>query len=114
MKAHAQEFDALFALAKQREGFRQYLEALLVPSERNRTLTALVNFEPIEGTQAARVQALQWFLSESTWDATAVNTARLGLLQAEPTTTPDEKCVLVIDEHGDRTWASSTWALAAA
>jgi len=108
LEAYAREFDALFGKRNQREGFRRYLEALLVPSERNKTLTALVNAEPIAGAQEARVQALQWFLSESTWDAAAVNTARLDLLRAEPTTAPDEQGVLVIDEHGDRKWGTKT------
>lgn len=72
------------------------------------TLTALVNAEPIAGAQEARVQALQWFLSESTWDAAAVNTRRLDLLRAEPLTAPDDRGVLVIDEHGDRKWGTET------
>jgi len=108
LEAYAQEFDALFGKRNQREGFRQYLGALLVPAERNKTLTALVNAEPIVGAQEARVQALQWFLSESTWDAAAVNTRRLALLRAEPLTAPDEQGVLVIDEHGDRKWGTKT------
>ena len=108
LEEYAQQFDSLFGKRNQREGCRQYLEALLVPSERNKTLTALVNAEPIEGAQEARVQALQWFLSESTWDAAAVNTRRLALLRAEPLTAPDEHGVLVIDEHGDRKWGTKT------
>jgi SRSO17 transposase len=108
LEASAREFDPLFGKRNQREGFRQYLEALLVPSERNKTLTALVNAEPIEGAQEARVQALQWFLSESTWDAAAGNARRLALLRAEPLTAPDEHGVLVIDEHGDRKWGTKT------
>ena len=108
LEEYAQQFDSLFGKRNQREGFRQYLEALLVPSERNKTLTALVNAEPIEGAQEARVPALQWFLSESTWDAAAVNTRRLALLRAAPLTAPDEHGVLVIDEHGDRKWGTKT------
>ena len=68
----------------------------------------MVNAEPIDGAQGARAQALQWFLSESTWDAKAVNGARLALLRAEPMTAPDERGVLVIDEHGDRKWGAKT------
>jgi SRSO17 transposase len=108
LEAYAQQFDALFGKRSQREGFRQYLEALLVPAERNKTLTALVNAEPIAGAQEARVQALQWFLSESTWDAATVNSKRLDLLRAEPLTAPDEQGVLVLDEHGDRKWGTKT------
>lgn len=108
LEAFAQQFDPLFGKRNQREGFRRYLEALLVPAERNKTLTALVNAEPIVGAQAARVQALQWFLSESTWDAASVNSKRLDLLRAEPLTAPDDGGVLVIDEHGDRKWGTKT------
>ena len=108
LEAYAQEFDPLFGKRNQREGWRQYLEALLVPAERHKTLTALVNAEPIEGAQEARVQALQWFLSESSWDAAVVNSRRLDLLRAAPLTAPDEQGVLVIDEHGDRKWGNKT------
>jgi SRSO17 transposase len=108
LEAFAQQFDSVLGKANQRAGFRRYLEGLLAPSERNKTLTALANAEPIVGAQAARVQALQWFLSESTWDAAAVNARRLALLRAEPLTAPDEGGVLVVDEHGDRKWGAKT------
>jgi hypothetical protein len=55
-----------------------------------------------------RAQTLQWFLSESTWDADAVNARRLALLRADPATAPDGRGVLVIDEHGDRKWGRKT------
>jgi SRSO17 transposase len=106
--APLEEFGALFGKRNQREGLRQYLGALLVPSKRNKTLTALVNAEPIVVAQEARVQESQWFLSESTWGAAAVNTRRLALLRAEPLTAPDEQGVLVIGEHGDRKWDAKT------
>jgi hypothetical protein len=61
LEEYARQYDPLFGKRNQREGLRQYLEALLIPAERNKTLTALVNAEPIEGAQEARVQALQWF-----------------------------------------------------
>jgi SRSO17 transposase len=65
-------------------------------------LTALVGTEPIVGAQDAAVQRLQSFVSESTWEATAVNQRRLELLQADPHTTTHEEGVLVIDDTGDR------------
>lgn len=34
-----------------RPAFRRYLERLLLPAERNKTLTALVNTEPVAGAQ---------------------------------------------------------------
>lgn len=108
LEAYAQRFDALFGKGNQRDGFRRCLEGLLLPAERNKTLTALANAEPIVGAQEARVQSLQWFLSESTWDAQAVNAKRLELVRADPATAPDERGVLVIDEHGDRKWGTQT------
>lgn len=62
-------FDPLFSKRHQRDAFRQYLTNLLLPTERNKTLTALTNTEPVIDAQHSRVQKLQWFLSESTWDA---------------------------------------------
>lgn len=101
-------FDDLFGARAQRHGFRRYLEGLLLPAERNKTLTALANTEPVTGAQRKEAQSLQWFLSESRWDPREVNERRLKLLSEEPTTAPDEKGVLVIDEHGDRKWGKRT------
>ena len=108
LEAYAAEFDELFGQRSQREGFRRYLEGLLLPAERNKTLTALANTEPVAGASHPRAQGLQWFLSESTWDPAAVNARRLALLQADPSTAPDAQGVLVIDEHGDRKWGKHT------
>ncbi len=108
LEEYSRQFDELFCLRNQREGFRRYLEGLLLPVERNKTLTVLANTEPVVGAQHARAQGLQWFLSESTWDPKAVNTRRLELLRADPITAPTEDGVLVIDEHGDRKWGKHT------
>jgi len=67
LEDYAVHFDVLFSQANQRHAFRQYLEGLLIPAERNKTLTALANVEPILGAQSPEAQSLQWFLSESTW-----------------------------------------------
>jgi SRSO17 transposase len=103
-------FDDLFRARAQRHGFRRYLEGLLLPAERNKTLTALVNTEPVVGAQRKEAQSLQWFLSESRWDPTKVNARRLELLREAPRTTAptEEDGVLVIDEHGDRKWGKKT------
>jgi SRSO17 transposase len=77
---YCQQFDPLFTQRNQRDGFRRYLEGVLLPAERNKTLTALANTEPVVGAQHPRAQSLQWFLSESTWDPVAVNEQRLALL----------------------------------
>jgi hypothetical protein len=102
LEPFAQHFDPLFPKRSQRQAFRDYLAGLLLPAERNKTLTALANTEPIVGAQAAPAQRLQWFLSASTWDADAVNACRLATLRALPATAPDGDGALVIDETGDR------------
>ena len=39
LEGYAENFDELFNARAQREGFRRYLEGLLLPAERNKTLT---------------------------------------------------------------------------
>jgi hypothetical protein len=51
LEDYARSFDDLFGARAQREGFRRYLEGLLLPAERNKTLTALANTEPVVGAQ---------------------------------------------------------------
>lgn len=51
---------------------------------------------------------MQWFLSESGWEQEEVNERRLELLLEDPASTPDEKGVLIIDEHGGRKWGKHT------
>jgi hypothetical protein len=102
VEAYAANVDELFASVAQRRGFRHRLAGLLVPRERNKTLTALAGAEPVVGASGAAVQRLQFFLSESTWDAEAVNTRRLALLAADVATAPHERGVLVVDDSGDR------------
>jgi SRSO17 transposase len=108
LEDYAETFDDLFGARAQREGFRRYLEGLLLPAERNKTLTALANAEPVLGAQRKEAQSLQWFLSESGWDPQEVNERRLELLFGVAVTAPDENGVLVIDEHGDRKWGKKT------
>jgi DDE superfamily endonuclease len=108
LEDYCARFDDLFGARAQREGFRRYLEGLLLPAERNKTLTALANTEPVAGAQRKEAQSLQWFLSESGWAPKQVNEHRLELLLEESATAPDEKGVLVIDEHGDRKWGKHT------
>jgi hypothetical protein len=65
LEDYAQRFDALFSSLAQRRGLRDYLQGLLLPRDRNKTLTGLAGAEPITGAQHREVQRLQWFLSES-------------------------------------------------
>lgn len=102
LEEYAAQFDYLFNNLAQRQGFRTYMQGLLLPRDRNKTLTGLVGTEPVVGAQAAPVQQLQFFISESTWDDEKVNGRRVELLLAEPATAPHEDGVLVIDDTGDR------------
>jgi hypothetical protein len=102
LEAYAQGFDDLFGQYAQRRSFREYLLGLLLPRDRNKTLTALVGTEPGIDAQAAAVQRLQSFVTESPWSATAVNERRLELLQADAQTTTHEGGVLILDDTGDR------------
>jgi SRSO17 transposase len=108
LEDYAQQFDPLLSSLAQRRGLRDYLQGLLLPRDRNKTLTALADAEPITGAQHRQVQRLQWFLSESSWDHEAVNQQRIALLQADPATAPHGQGVLVIDDTGDRKDGSAT------
>ena len=66
----------------------RYLQGLLLARDRNKTLTALADAEPIIGAQHREVQRLQWFLTESSWDHEAVNQRRIELLCADSATAP--------------------------
>src|SRR5437899_236663 len=102
LEKYAEHFDPVLSKSNQREGFRHYLEGLLLPSERRKTLTGLVNTEPVAGAHLPRAQKLQWFLSESNWDERKVQAERLRLLRQDEITAPNAHGVLVIDETGDR------------
>jgi hypothetical protein len=94
LEEYAARFDDLFGLLAQRRAFRVYLQGLLAPRERNKTLTALAGAEPVVGAQHPAVQRLQFFLSEAPWDAAAINARRLELLLADPATAPHDGGVL--------------------
>src|SRR5215211_1489360 len=108
LEDYATQFDPLLVSVAQRRGLRDYLQGLLLPRDRNKTLTALADAEPITGAQHRQVQRLQWFLAESTWDHEAVNQQRIRLLCADPVTAPHAQGVLVIDDTGDRKDGSAT------
>src|SRR5260221_6400191 len=88
LEEYAHAFDDLFRTHIQRRRFREYLVGLLVPRDRNKTLTALVGAEPIIQAQTAPVQQLQFFLTEADWDAEAVTARQIELLRDEPLTAP--------------------------
>src|SRR3954452_12697090 len=94
LEDYAQQFDPLFSSLAQRRGLRDYLQGLLLPRDRNKTLTGLAGAEPISGAQHREVQRLQWFLTESTWDHQQVNDRRVRLLCEDPATAPHEQGAL--------------------
>jgi SRSO17 transposase len=108
LEDYAAEFDGLFRSLAQRHGFRDYLQGLLLPRNRNKTQTGLAGAEPITGAQHREVQRLQWFLSESAWNHEQVNEQRVQLLCQDPATAPSERGVLVIDDTGDRKDGTAT------
>jgi SRSO17 transposase len=81
LEAYAERFDDCLGTVAQRRGFREYLQGLLLPRDRHKTLTGLVGTEPVDGAQAPSAQRLQFFLSESTWDAEAITRRRLELVR---------------------------------
>jgi len=108
LENYATQFDGLFSSLAQRRGLRDYLQGLLLPRDRNKTLTGLAGAEPITGAQHREVQRLQWFLSESAWDYQQVNDQRVRLLREDPATAPHDRGALVIDDTGDRKDGTAT------
>jgi hypothetical protein len=108
LEGFAAQFDGLFSSLAQRRGLRDYLQGLLLPRDRNKTLTGLAAAEPVVGAQHREVQRLQWFLSESTWDHQGLNERRVRLLCQDPATAPNDRGVLVIDDTGDRKDGTAT------
>ncbi|MEX5637793.1 transposase [Parafrankia sp. FMc2] len=102
VEAYASRFDDLFASRAQHRAFRDYLVGLLLPRDRNKTLTCLAGAEPVAGAQHREVQRLQWFLSESPWNHERINSRRIELLMAAPATRPHPGGVLILDDSGDR------------
>jgi hypothetical protein len=102
LEAYAREFDACFGSLAQRRAFRAYLQGLLLPRGRTKTLTALAGAEPGVGAQHPAAQQLQYFLSEAAWDAAAVDARRLELVRGDPATRPHARGVLVVDDTGAR------------
>jgi SRSO17 transposase len=102
LEDYAKHFDLLCHSLAQRRNFRTYLAGLLALRDRPRTLTALAGAEPLVQAQTAPVQQLQFFLSESFWDADAVTARTLQLLAKDALTASDPDGVLVVDDTGDR------------
>jgi len=96
------QLDALFATLAPRRGWRVYLEGLLAPRDRDKTLTTLAAAAPVVGAPHPAVQGLQCFLSEPTWQATARPDRRLALRVHDPVLALHAAGVLGLDASGDR------------
>src|SRR5215217_4880214 len=90
------------------EDYAARFDDLLLPDERNKTLTALANTEPLIGAQRKEAQSLQWFLAESGWEPEVVNRRRVELMLEDPKTAPVGSGGLLIDETGDRKDGNAT------
>ena len=108
LEDYATQFDPLLGSVAQRRGLRDYLQGLLLPRDRNKTLTALADAEPITGAQHRQVQRLGVVLvgvdlgprgGQPAPDRAAVH--RRGDRPARPG-------VLVIDDTGDRKDGTAT------
>jgi len=91
------QFDDLFCRLAERTALRHYLIGLLLPRERNKTLTELAALVP-----GADRQRLHHFLHEAPWDPDAVGARRVQLWRRHPDLGPHGNGVLIIDETGDR------------
>ncbi|ABW12691.1 FOG: Transposase-like protein [Parafrankia sp. EAN1pec] len=90
-------FDDLFGRLAERTALRQYLIGLLLPRERNKTLTELAAVVP-----GADRQRLHHFLHDAPWDPDALGARRVDLWRRHPELGPHGNGVLIIDETGDR------------
>ncbi|MEV7196295.1 transposase [Streptomyces sp. NPDC093510] len=108
LEEYAARFDDSFFSLAQRRGCRAYLTGLPAPRERNETITCLAGAEPVAGAGMPGVQRLQFFLSESPWEAEQVNDRRPELPREQPATAPHDGGVIVIDDSADRKDGTAT------
>ncbi len=100
LEAYAQRFDDGFGTLAQRRAFRAYLQGLL-PRDRNKTLTALAETEPVVGAQHPAPSNCSTSCRRPPGTRRAQR-ARLAGLLADPATRPHADGVLVVDDTGDR------------
>ena len=86
------QFSDLFANAPQRRHFAEYLTGLMVAS--NKTVSGI----QAEFAQTTDQSCLNRFLTEVNWDVKALNTKRLELLQADPSTRYHKQGVIALDD----------------
>ena len=119
LEDYAARFDDLFANRAQRQGFRRYVEGLLMPEERNKTLRPWPTPNPLSEPSARRRRACSGSSRSPDWDPEEVNRRRVELMLEDPERRR-KSGALVIDETGDRKdgkatahVGSSTWAASA-
>ncbi|WP_345006464.1 IS701 family transposase, partial [Streptosporangium album] len=105
---HFDEQNTDYSITDSCQSRTPYLAGLLLPRDRNKTLTCLAGAEPVVGAQNAAVQRLQFFLTESPWEPETINTRRLDVLRSDPVTAPHAGGVLVVDDTGDRKDGTAT------
>ncbi|WP_405698810.1 hypothetical protein OG209_02745 [Streptomyces sp. NBC_01383] len=66
-KAYAARFDDLLSTLARRRRFREYLAGLLLPRDRNKTLTCLAGAEPVVGAQRDRGSCHGWTVAPRWW-----------------------------------------------
>src|SRR5919106_988993 len=117
LEDYAAQFDGLWVKAAQRASFRAYLQGLLLPRDRNKTLTGLAGARPIEEAQHSRVQKLQYFLSESPGTVPPSTPAVWGCSWMTPAPLPTRKESSSSTIAGTAspapipiTWPASIWA----
>jgi SRSO17 transposase len=106
LEAYAREFDDLFTHVAQRHAVREYLQGLLLPRERNKTITAIVGAEPVARASDADVQRLDSFVAESTWSSDLVHQRRIRLMLGSASNASHERGALILDDSGDRKWGT--------
>ena len=102
LEDYAQQFDDLFASLAQRRGFRDYLHGLLLPRERNKTLTGLAGAEPVVGAQHRGSSGCSGSSPSRPGTPRRSTTGGCGCCARTRRPRRMGEGVLVIDETGDR------------
>lgn len=91
LEAYARSFDDLFGKSNQRDEFRRYLQGLLLPTERNKTLTGLANTEPSVGAQHPRAKGYNGFSRNQTGRSDWFRSAVCVCCWRDPVRPPTDK-----------------------
>jgi hypothetical protein len=108
LEGYAQQFDALFSSLAQRRSVPDYLQGLLLPRDRNKTLTGLAGAEPITGAPASRGPAAAMVPLGVSLGPRAAQPAPCPAVAGGPGHRPHDAGVLVLDDTGDRKDGTAT------